>query len=488
MAYSSLKYIGFVLLAMLAYAVCPKRLRYLVLLAFSAAFIALAGGAASLCFIYGSALLTYGAARLTGDGGKRAAVGTGCVILIAAALTVFKYGEYSLRLFSSVPGLAELGGLTGAGSVVVPLGISFYSLQLIAYLVDVRRGVVPAERDFLKFALYVSWFPHIMQGPIARYKELGSTLYSGAPLEYDRTASGAQLALWGMAKKLIIADRAKIVVDAVYASYNDYGGAMIVLATVLYALQLYADFSGCVDISLGVSEIFGIRLGRNFAQPYLATSISELWKRWHISLSTWLRDYIYIPLGGNRRGKLRKYCNLMLTFALSGMWHGVGLNYLFWGLLHGTYQIIGQLTTPARERLAARLHIDRGCLPVHILRTLITFLLTDFAYLFFRANGLRTALDMARRAIAAPELRSLLDGTVFTLGLGRAEALLLLVWLLIMVAVDILHECGLELRRRVAGWPLPVRWTLYLGLIFAVLIFGKYGYGYNSADFIYMRF
>ena len=227
------------------------------------------------------------------------------------------------------------------GNIIAPIGLSFYTLQIYAYLYDVHKGKIDAELNPLKYLLFISFFPHIVQGPIARFGDLRRELFKHHEYDEEGIAKGFQLIVWGFFMKYMIADRAGVFVDEVFEKNRMYLGVFVLIAGILYSIQLYTDFLSCVCISRGVAESFGIRISDNFARPYLSTSIKDFWRRWHISLSSWLRDYVYIPLGGNRKGKLRKNLNLMLTFLVSGFWHGNGYNFLFWGGLHGVYQLGG---------------------------------------------------------------------------------------------------------------------------------------------------
>ena len=292
----------------------------------------------------------------------------------------------------------------------------------------------------MKFALYTSWFPHILQGPIARYGMLSQTLYSGISVTYHSFTFGFQLVLWGIAKKLIIADRAYIFVNEVYTNYQNYGFVEIVFATILYGIQLYADFSACVDISRGVSEIFGIKLSPNFEQPYFATSIKDFWRRWHMSLSSWLRGYVYIPLGGSRCSSVKRYVNIFLTFIVSGIWHGVGLQFLVWGALHGVYQIVGDLTQDAKRQLKKQIHLDWTGKTAHVVNCVITFILVDFAWLFFRAKSLTDAIDMLKTAGSNINLWVIFDNSLYGMGISQREMYLLFFCICIMFYVDYIHE------------------------------------------------
>ena len=275
---------------------------------------------------------------------------------------------------------------------ILPLGISFYTLQVVGYCIDIYRGKYPAETNFAKYLLFVSFFPQIVQGPIARYDQLGTQFSQRSPFDYTQVKYGVQLMLWGFFKKMVIADRAALLVNQVFSNYRDYAGFPLVIAGIFYSIQIYTDFSGCVDIARGAAQIFGIKLSHNFDHPYFALSVQDFWRRWHISLSTWLRDYIYIPLGGNRRGRGRKYLNILATFLVSGLWHGVGWQYVVWGLLHGLYQVIGSLLQPVRDWLVRAFSVNRDSFSHKFFKGLVTFHLVSFAWIFFRSPSLTDAV------------------------------------------------------------------------------------------------
>ena len=293
--------------------------------------------------------------------------------------------------------------------------------------------------------------------------------------------------LWGYFKKLVIADRAALLVDRVYGTPESYMGLAVVAAILLYTLQLYADFSGCVDICRGLARMLGIELMENFRRPLFSTSIREFWRRWHITLGAWLRDYLYIPLGGSRRGRLRRDLNVVIVFAVSGFWHGAGFNYLFWGLLHGIYQVVGSATLDLRDRLWHRLGLKEA---PRLLRRLGCLLLVCFGFHFFRAAGLAAALRMAASCVRGFSLAPLRDGSFLTFGLDGADLLILGLSLLLLLLVSLWQERhdGVLLRERLATLPLPLRWGIWLSGLAAVLIFGIYGPGYSRAQFIYMGF
>lgn len=368
-------------------------------------------------------------------------------------------------------------------NLIVPLGISFYTLQICSYLIDVYRAKYKADRNFLRFFSFCTFFPLMLQGPISRYEHLAPQLFPESKREdvYRDLTFGAQLILWGFFKKLVIADRAAIVVNAVFKTPADHSGFTVVAAVLLYTLQIYTDFSGCVDICRGAAQMFGISLIDNFRRPYFATSIQDFWKRWHISLSGWFRDYLYIPLGGNRKGAVRKYLNVILVFFVSGLWHGVGVHYIVWGLLQGIYQVIGALTRPLKSRLEAVLHVnaDEGLWLWG--RRAFTLVLVSFSWLIFRANGTLGAIQMLF-SIFTPS-----KGALFPEA-SSLDLLILLAATSVLLITSYYREKGFGIREVVAKTVLPVRWSLYLLLFVAVLVLGVFGPGFSSSSFIYMNF
>ena len=371
-------------------------------------------------------------------------------------------------------------------SIVLPLGISFYTLQAVSYAMDVYRGTIAPERNFFKLFLYLIFFPTVMQGPISRYGQLGPQLWTPHAFSWDRMQSGLELAVWGFFKKMVIADRVAMLVDTVFAPGATVEGFPVLLGVIGYSIQIYADFSGCVDICRGISEMLGIDLIQNFKHPYFAMSIKDFWRRWHISLSSWLKDYVYIPLGGNRHGTFRKYLNILIVFGVSGIWHGVGINFFIWGLLHGVYQIIDGLTARIREKALAFCHVDVGTFSFRLGQRIATFVLVSFAWVFFRAPTLADASSVLKR-LCVFNPWTWTDGSYLKYGLDSKDLDVLLFSLVVLVVVSILQERG-SVRQMLAKQTLWFRWTIYLLGVFSTLIFGIYGPGYNAAQFIYMGF
>ena len=472
MDFLSLTFAVFFLISLICYYVVPKKGRWGVLLLFSLIFYIWAVPAA-VGYLLFSAVTTFA----YGKWGKRK---KNCLFLTIAAnllvlLTVkfYPFGEARLGL----PALP----------LIVPMGISFYTLQVIAYCVDVYREKVKPQENFLKYLLFVSFFPQILQGPIPRYEALGKQLYEGHDFDYQGVTRGFQLILWGMFLKMVIADRAAIFVNAVFAEYHLYEGCVLAVAAVLYSIQLYTDFLGCVCIAMGAAEAYGIRLETNFERPYRAVSVKDFWRRWHISLSSWLRDYVYIPLGGNRKGTLRKYGNLLLTFLVSGIWHGVGLQYLFWGFLQGFYQIMGELLEPVRKQIRKVLKIREKDSTYLLWRRLCTFAMITLSWVIFRAADLRSGLSMIKRIFTEITPWIFFDGTLYQFGIEEKSFRALILSIILLAVAEAMQEKR-SLREWIAGQHLIVRWGIYLGGIALVAVLGVYGPGYSATQFLYGQF
>lgn len=410
-------------------------------------------------------------------------------ILSLGILFTFKYLNFAIENINRLFAMTGSSFAVTAVDIVLPVGISFYTFQALGYVIDVYRRDVAAEKNFLRYALFVSFFPQLVAGPIERSRNLLSQLKEPTKFDYDAAKNGLLLMLWGYFEKMWVADRLAILVDAVYNDYGNYSAGMIVLATMLFSIQIYCDFGGYSHIAIGAAQVLGIRLMDNFRQPYLATNIKDFWNRWHISLSTWFRDYVYFPLGGSRCSKPKAYRNLMITFLVSGLWHGASWHYVVWGGLNGFYQVIGRMTKQAREKMRVALHIREDGMPLRIFQTIVTFLLASFAWLFFRADGLGNACGMLRLTLTnGVWLRQLCDGTIFMMGLSRLGIYQLIFALIVLLVVDICHERGVSFRRWIAARPIAVRWGIYMITLLAFLVLVIQNYGRPAAEFIYFQF
>ena len=399
--------------------------------------------------------------------------------ILGAALPLLGFKLSGLLLSSGLPG--------GSVSWIVPLGLAFYTMAEIAYLSDIYLKKNKAERNPLKFTLFVSFFPLILQGPIHRYSDLAPKLFEGHALEGKNLQKGFQLILWGFFLKMVIADNAAVVVNTIFLDPIQYSGFYLWEAAILYSVQLYTDFQSCVMLSRGVCWLFGIQAMNNFNRPYFSPSIKEFWRNWHISLSTWLRDYIYIPLGGSRKGKFRKYINLILTFLISGLWHGSGLNFLAWGLLHGCYQIVGDLTFPIRDRIYNKLGMPQESLRRRAIQSLGVFFLVTTGWVIFRTPQLSEGLELLKSMFTASNYHILFDGGLFEVGLRQKEFQVLNFGIFLLIAVGIAQRWG-SVSDRLSRQIIVVRYAVYYILIISVWIFGAYGLGFSAQDFIYGGF
>ena len=349
-------------------------------------------------------------------------------------LFFYKYFDFlSLSAYSLV---SLLGGEVSLVTLnlILPVGVSFYTFQTLSYVIDIYRGDIESEKNFFFYALFVSFFPQLVAGPIERPSNLIPQLKSPHPWQKNDCIKGAKHMLVGFFKKIVVADTVSVYVDAVYHNPDGASALGVTLATCLFAVQIYCDFSGYTDIAIGCARIMGIRLMKNFDHPYRAQSIKEFWSRWHISLSTWFRDYLYIPLGGNRKGSVRRYVNLFIVFLVSGLWHGASWTFVLWGALHGIYQIVGHLTLPYRNRLLDKTGLARREGLMCALRTLGTFVLVDFAWLFFRARSVGEAFVLVKKLFTA---WSTPIGEVFSgMGFTLVGALTVLFGILTLVIID----------------------------------------------------
>ena len=485
MLFNSIDFLLFFPLVTVVYFLLPHRVRWMWLLVTSYYFY-MSWNPRYALLIALSTLITYASGLLLGRKRKKLWVFLSFASNLAI-LFFFKYFGFFLDNLSGALALAGVAFKRPAFDVLLPVGISFYTFQALSYTMDVYRGEVEPERNIFRYALFVSFFPQLVAGPIERSKNLLGQMYDRHTFDPDRVRDGLLLMLWGMFEKIVVADRLAMLVDYVYENYAGLPGAAVVLATVLFAFQIYCDFGGYSHIAIGAAQVMGFRLMENFRQPYLARSVADFWRRWHISLSTWFRDYLYIPLGGNRKGRGRKYLNTMITFLVSGLWHGADWSFVVWGGLNGAYQVAGEILAPARERVcqALRIHRDRPLWAA--LRTVFTFCLVDFAWLFFRAPSFSAALGMLAHAVGNFQLSALV-GQLFSLGLDKANFFVALLAVAALLAADLFRERRGPLRPRLTCRPLPVRWACYLAGVLAVLIFGIYGPGYDAAAFIYFQF
>jgi len=412
----------------------------------------------------------------------------GSFIINLGILGYFKYFNFFLESISDLFLAIGIRLNVPTLDILLPVGISFYTFQALSYTMDVYRDDIYAERNFFKYALFVSFFPQLVAGPIERSKYLLKQLDGSQTFEFERIRDGFILMLWGYFLKVVLADRIAIFVDGVYGNPIAFGGWYIVLATALFGVQIYCDFYGYSTIAMGAAKIIGINLMENFDAPYLAISVADFWRRWHISLTSWFKDYLYIPLGGSRKGTVRKYINKMIVFLVSGLWHGASLSFIVWGGINGIYQVIGEILMPLRDKMVDALKIDRKSIGHKVLHIVVTFSLVDFAWLFFRAGTMENALVLLKQMFSVHNPWILIDGSIYDCGLNTKNFWLMIICIFILLFADICKNAGIKIREVICAQNLWCRYLILIFAICAILTFGVWGSGYDAAGFIYFQF
>ena len=380
--------------------------------------------------------------------------------------------------------------------ILLPVGISFYTFQALGYTIDVYRGTVKAEKNFVRYALFVSFFPQLVAGPIERsgnllgqLRQISDKKLSEGPWSFEKATRGLLLMLWGFFMKMVIADRAAVLVNQVFDIYYMFSGVALTLAGILFVIQLYCDFASYSAIAMGAAKVLGIDLMTNFEAPFFSRSVGEFWRRWHVSLSSWFRDYLYIPLGGNRCSKTRKYLNTMVTFVVSGLWHGASWHFVVWGALQGVYLVTGELTRPLKTKCINFFHVRVKTFGYQFFQGACTFCLITLSFVFFRANTVADAFYYIQRLFTTFDIWSLFDGSIYYLGLDRKEMGVLGLGILILILVDTYY-----VRKKVLfdvmvkGQCLAVQYGIVAVLLVMILVFGVYGEGYDASQFIYFQF
>ena len=422
------------------------------------------------------------------------------LLLDFGMLAVVKYSNFAIENINSVLGLIgkEPIGLLGMG---LPLGISFFTFQSVSYAIDVYQGKYECEKNIFKMGLFVSFFPQLLQGPIGRYDRLGKQLYSGHSFNLKNVEYGLQRIGWGLFKKVVIADRAAVLVLNVFNNYEAYSGFHYIMAVLMYSVDLYMDFSGGIDIVIGAAQMFGITMDENFRQPYFSKSIGEFWRRWHITLGTWMKDYIFYPMSlskkmnkfgkwgkkhfGNTFGRTLPICfaNIVIFFIV-GIWHGAAWKYIAYGLYNGFIIAISNLLEPVYKKLLSKFHINatsRGWTLWQIIRT---FILVNIGWYFDMADSVSQALCMIRWSIQGLSF-SQLNSSLLDLGIEARDYIIIIAGCIIVFIISVLKEKGIAIRESIAAKPLAVRWAAYYALIAVILIFGYIG---ATQGFIYANF
>lgn len=478
-----------------AYFIAPKKVRWWVLLLASLWFYWAAAGKKAFLAALVTVAFTYFAAlaleRSAADKRKKKLTMSSAAVALVGLLVVFKLFKYAPE---------------DSRWFFVPLGVSYYTFSLVGYLADIYYRKAAPERSFPKLLLNTLYYPKVMQGPISKFRELGPRLAQGHPFSYERLCLGLQLALWGCFKKYVIADRAALLVTQVFGNFSTYnaGGALLLLLTFLATVRHYCDFSGYMDIAIGVSQILGITLEENFRRPFFSKSAAEFWRRWHITLGVWFKDYVYMPLVihprliklsarvknrfGKRAGKaVLSVVPLAVVWLLTGLWHGTGLDYVLWGCYWGAIIICSNVFAPELKKLTAFFKINVKARPWQLFQILRTFVIFQFGLLLSTLVGRAGLGRWFAQLFTNFRPGALLDGTLYTLGVPKANIVVLFPAILILFLGELCQERG-PVREKIARLPGPGRWVLYAAGFLTVLLFGVYGAGYSTSGFAYAFF
>ena len=427
------------------------------------------------------------------------------ILLLLGILGYLKYCNFFVTNINHILEMSGRSVFLQPQTLLVPIGISFYTLEAVGYMADVYWGRIHAEKNWAKIALFLGFFPQIMEGPIGTWNETADALWECAPVRMENLAQGAIRIVWGMFKKIVVADRLYMIVQMIFEHYQNYHGVMILVGAVSYTLQLYMEFSGCMDIVIGSGNLFGVALPENFRQPFFSGNASEFWRRWHITLGAWLKAYVFYPVSvsgivkkWNHFGREHagKYLTKMGIFALTlfpvwlsnGLWHGAQWNYIFYGMYYFVILLAGEAVAPVREGILKKFNLNEKALYWRVPQILKTWVIIFTGEMFFRANGLRAGLHMFGSIFHGFELHRLWDGSLLRLGLSVPDLGITVVGILVVTVYDILKEREMLNWSKLQQMKVPSRWLLYYVLIFAVILFGAYGTGYRQVDLIYAGF
>jgi D-alanyl-lipoteichoic acid acyltransferase DltB (MBOAT superfamily) len=401
------------------------------------------------------------------------------IISNVGILAFFKYYNFFIDNISDIFHFLDLNAAIPALKIILPIGLSFHTFQAMSYTIEVYMGRQKAEKNFGVYALYVMFFPQLVAGPIERPQNLLHQFYEKHDFNYNNAVSGLRMMLWGFFLKIVVADRLAIFVNDIYNHAANYSGLPLLLSTYFFAFQIYGDFAGYSFIAIGAAKVMGFKLMDNFKRPYFSQSISEFWKRWHISLSSWFKDYLYIPMGGNRVKKSRWLMNLFIVFLVSGFWHGAGWNFIIWGSLHGFYLIFSILTENFRNSFVGFIKLTKFPKLHKAIKILITFNLVSFSWIFFRANSLSDAMHIITHLFSG-----FLSAYNYLIQISILKDILLgLFAVLFMEMIHIIQE-KISITQFINNKHMAIRWAIYFIMIFGILLFGVF----EEMPFIYFQF
>ncbi|MCM1025415.1 MAG: MBOAT family protein [Roseburia sp.] len=530
MLFTSYEFLGFLAALLILYYSVPKKFQWMLLLAASYFFYFFTGPT-NLLYILGTTVTTY----LAGRGIERIGESQSrylkehkaeldreakkaykakmkhrqwicllsCLLFNLGVLAVVKYTNFMIGNLNALFRAAGSGRTIAFWDIALPMGISFFTFQALGYLIDVYRGAVPAEKNPFRFALFVSFFPQLIQGPISRFGDLAESLFQEHSYDGKTVCFGLQRVLWGFFKKLVIADRMLAAVNTIIRSPENYSGVWVFLGMLFYALELYADFTGGIDITIGVAQALGIRVKENFIRPYFSKSIKEYWRRWHITMGTWFTDYIFYPISvckpmlkfskfarahfGEKIGKrMPVYLSSFAVWFATGIWHGASWNFIVWGLANWVVIMISQELEPLYDRFHNRFDV-KGKFAFRLFQVVRTVLLMSALRTFDCYRDVPLTFRMFGTMFTTFNWHVLWDGSLLTLGLTAADFAVLLCGLLLLIAVSLLQRSG-SVREKIAAKPYPLRFAVWYGLFLATLLTGAYGVGYDASQFIYNQF
>lgn len=453
MSATSLIFIPFLFSSFVGCWIFEGRLRKLTLFIMNTVF-ALSFVKIHLLYLLFITLISWGFGLLLKKNKQKAILLLGCGVVIAGLV------------FMKLAGLLPL-----FSSWVTPVGISFYSFKAVSYLADVYTGKCKVVKNLVDVYCYISFFPSFTAGPIHRATPFFKELNRRLKFDYTFAKNGVVLCAFGMFEKMVFSDYIAIITNNIFS--NEATGITLILGLVLYSFQIYLDFDSYSNIAIGAAQCLGFNIGPNFKTPYLAASLKDFWRRWHISLSSWFRDYVYIPLGGNRKGKLRRYINLIIVFLLSGIWHGSTMNFALWGLGHGVFQVI--------QDILVRSNNKKDFFLGHFLKIVVNFVLVTFLWIFFRCATLSEAMNTIINCTRSAPLN------LEWMGINQKQFIWLIIVLIIVIITDVLRN-KMNMIEWLSQRNFLIRWGTYILLIVVFLVFGIYGSGYNSQDFIYIQF
>lgn len=509
MAITSFSFLCFYAVVLLLYYLIPKKVQWILLLSVSVIFFISSGSPWLILYPVAAITIVYRGALYIDkvkEQKKRKTALSLVVVFCLILLVILKYSNFGVYTFNALA-MRFLPGSTLLPEIdfFIPLGISFYSLSLLGYLFDVYYEISKPQKNYFKFALYGLYFPVIISGPIVRYRDMENQLYEPHQIDYRNITFGLQRVLWGFFKKLVVAERMAVIVNTVFSDYTAYPGVFIFIAAICFAFQLYTDFSGAMDIILGISEIFGIKAAENFQTPFFSKSIQEFWRRWHITLGTWMKDYLFYPLlrtkgftslqnhfrkklGKKTGKKVATFIPMLVLWFTVGMWHGGAWKYIVGsGLLHWFYIVTGEVFEPVSRKILKHLKCKESNWVLSLFRQVRTFLLVCAGFLFFRAASFSDGLSMYRCLLTTWNPVVLVNGSILNLGLDYIEITISVVSLLLLLLVSLYQQKG-SVREWLARKNIIIRWIILYALLFYVILLGYYGPGFSASEFIYQGF